>query len=113
MTWAALVKLAVKLPEVEAGTWYGTPGLLVRGKGFVRLKEDGSSVVFMLEDVDAQQFLINALPAVYFITDHYLGHAAVLARLPKLSVKEATLRLRHAWQQKAPKKLQAAVGAMK
>ena len=68
------------LPEVTEGTWYGTPGLLVRGKGFVRLKEDGQSVVFVLEDVDAQQFLINALPAVYFITDHYRGWPAVLAR---------------------------------
>ncbi len=111
MTWAALVKLGLKLPEVEVGTWYRTPALLVGGKGFVRLKEDTKSVVFMLEDVEQQQVLINALPAVYFITDHYKGWPAVLARLSKLSVKEATLRLKNGWELKAPKKLKSSRGA--
>jgi hypothetical protein len=30
--------LGRELPEVEEGTWYRTPALLVRGKGLVRLK---------------------------------------------------------------------------
>lgn len=105
MKWSQLVKLGCELPEVTEGIWYRTPSLQVRKKHFVRLKEDGVSVVFMLESVDAQQFLIKALPNVYFITPHYEGWSAVLARLSKLSVKEARLRLRHAWLQKAPKKL--------
>jgi hypothetical protein len=104
MTWAALVKLGLQLPGVEEGPWYGTPGLKVGGKGFVRLKDE-TVAVFVLEDVDAQQFLINALPRVYFITEHYRGWPAVLARLNALTVKEAKARLRHGWQQKAPPKL--------
>lgn len=105
MMWARLVNLGLELPEVTEGIWYRTPSLQVRKKHFVRLKEDGQSVVFLLENVDAQQFLLSASPKVFFITPHYEGWPAVLARLPELSVKEARLRLRHAWLQKAPKKL--------
>ena len=54
MTWKALCKLARALPEVAEDHWYGTAALKVRGKGFVRLKENGKDVVFMVEDVDEQ-----------------------------------------------------------
>lgn len=105
MTWAQLCKLGRELPEVALGSWYGTPGLLVRGKGFVRLKENARDVVFMLESVEEQEAIIDALPSIYFITDHYRGHAAVLARLSALKVAEARMRLERAWLQKAPKTL--------
>jgi hypothetical protein len=103
--WPELCKLARKLPEVTVGTWYATPGLLVAGKGFVRLKEDGTTVVFMLADLDEQDALLHAKPAVYYLTDHYKGYPAILARLGKLGVAEARTRLERAWQQKAPKRL--------
>jgi hypothetical protein len=90
---------------VEESTWYGTPSLAVRGKSFLRLKENGQDVVFMLEAVEEQEFLIEARPDVYHITDHYRGYAAVLARLRALRVPECRLRLRNAWRLKAPKAL--------
>ena len=105
MKWPELCKLARELPEVSVGTWYATPGLLVAGKGFVRLKEDGKTVVFMLADLDEQDALLHAKPSVYYITDHYKGYPAVLARLGKLGVAEARTRLERSWQQKAPKRL--------
>ncbi len=105
MKWEQLVKLGCELPEVEEGIWFRTPALKVRGKSFVRLKEDGESVVFLLESVDEQEFLIQALPELYFITDHYRGWPAVLARLAKLRVAECRHRLEQAWRLKAPRKL--------
>jgi hypothetical protein len=105
MTWAQLCKLGRVLPEVAADIWYRTPALKVRGKGFVRLKENGQDVVFLLESVDEQEFLIEAMPNVYFITDHYRGYPAVLARLEALSVAECGLRLERAYRLKAPKTL--------
>jgi hypothetical protein len=105
MTWEQLVKLGCELPEVEEGIWFRTPALEVRGKSFARLKEDGKSVVFLLESVDEQEFLIQALPELYFITDHYRGWPAVLARLSKLRVPECRRRLEQGWRLKAPKTL--------
>jgi hypothetical protein len=105
MTWEQLCKLGRELPEVTEGIWYRTPSLQVRGKSFVRLKEDGESVVFLLDDVDEQEFLTETRPEVYHITDHYRGRASVLARLVKLRVPECRFRLERAWRRKAPRKL--------
>jgi len=102
MNWEQLCKLGLELPEVAEGVWYGTPALKVRGKGFVRLKEDGRSAVFLLDDVDDQELLLADRPELYHITPHYEGYAAVLARLAKLRVSEARVRLLEAWKQKAP-----------
>ena len=107
MTWQQLCKLGRELPEVVEAIWYRTPALCVRSKCFARLKEDGKSVVFLLEDVDEQESLIETRADVYFITDHYRGYPAVLARLSALKVPEARLRLERAWRMKAPRKLVA------
>ena len=105
MTWAQLCKLGRALPEVEEGIWFRTPALKVRGKSFCRLREDGKSVVFMVESVDEQEALVEAKPAVYFLTDHYRGWPAVPAWLAKLRVPECRVRLERAWRVKAPRSL--------
>ena len=105
MKWERLCQLARELPDVTEETWYSTPALKVRGKGFVRLKEDERTVVFMLESLEQQEFLIATQPKLYFITDHYRGYATVLARLSALGVTEARSRLLEAWRAKAPKSL--------
>lgn len=111
MTWEQLAKLGRELPEVEEGIWFRTPALKVRGKSFCRLKEDGASVVFLTESVDEQEFLLRTQPELYFITDHYRGWPAVLARLRKLRVAECRRRLLEAWKLKAPKTVKAAFDA--
>lgn len=105
MNWEQLCKLGLTLPEVVEDIWYRTPALKVRGKAFVRLKEDGESVVFLLESVDEQELLIEAQPDIYFITDHYRGYPAVLARLSALRAPECRMRLERAWRVKAPRAL--------
>jgi hypothetical protein len=105
MTWEYLSRLGRELPEVVEGVWYRTPSLQVRGKSFVRLKEDGESVVFLLDSLPEQEFLMQAQPDVYYITDHYRGYKAILARLAALPVAECRDRLEEGWRIKAPKAL--------
>jgi len=105
MTWQQLCDLGGELPEVVEGMWFRTPSLEIRGKSFVRLKEDGESVVFLTDSVDEQQFLIRSRPSIYFITPHYSGYPAVLARLKTFSKSEARLRLEVAWRVRAPRTL--------
>lgn len=103
MKWAKLVELGRELPEVDVGMWYGTPSLHVRGKSFVRQKDEhGLIAVFVVDSVPKQEWLIETQPDVYFITDHYRGYAAVLARMPTLRVAEARARLAEGWRLKAP-----------
>lgn len=105
MKWEQVVKLGCALPEVALDIWFRTPALKVRGKSFCRLKEDGKDVVFILESVDEQEALCEAMPDVYYITDHYRGYPAVLARLAKLRVAECRVRLERGWRLKAPRTL--------
>src|SRR4029077_17997690 len=61
---------ALALPGVEQGLCYGTPGLRVRGKFLLRLKEDGETVAIKVP-MDARDALLEADARVFFITDHY------------------------------------------
>ncbi|HTV67929.1 MAG TPA: MmcQ/YjbR family DNA-binding protein [Rhizobiaceae bacterium] len=101
--FAKLVKAAAGLPEVEESSWFGTPSLKVRGKGFARVK-DPDTVVLMcsLED---KELLFETAPEIFFETDHYKGWPAILVRIKKISPKELKHRLAIAWRLKAPKKL--------
>jgi hypothetical protein len=105
MRWEKLCQLGRELPEVAEGLWYGTAALNVRGRFFLRLKEDGLSVVFRLESLDEQDFLTTSRPDVYYVTEHYRGYKAVLARLRPLTVSECRARLNTAWHAVAPKAL--------
>jgi hypothetical protein len=107
MKWAQVCELGRELPEVVEDIWYRTPALKVRGKSFCRVREEGDTVVFLTESVEEQEFLIQTQPNVYYITDHYRGWPAVLARLATLTVSECRLRLERAWRVKAPKALLA------
>lgn len=111
LTWNDVVALGAELPEVEEGIWFRTPALKVKGKSFVRLKEDSVTVVFILRSVEEQEELCATKPAVYYITDHYRGYPAVLARLSKLSRRECGERLEIGYRAKAPKKVLAAFEA--
>jgi hypothetical protein len=56
----------------------------------------------VLQDVEDQEALIEAFPEVFHVTEHYLGHASVLARLARLHVGQCRERLDCAWRRKAP-----------
>lgn len=99
------MELGLELPGVEQSLWYRTPSLAVGGRSFVRLAEDGHTVVFLLEVIDEKEALIAANPDLYYTTDHYRKSAAILARLPRLRVGEARERLEEAWRRRAPKGL--------
>ena len=94
---------AAHLPEVEESTWYGTPSLKVRGKGFARVKDADTLVV--LCPVEEKEMLMEVDPKVYFETDHYKGWPAVLVRLKAISAAQLRHRLEQAWRLKAPKRL--------
>ena len=104
MTYADVVAIALKLPGVEEGTSYGTPALKVRGKLFVRLKEDGETIVLRTDDVE-RAFLTRAHPKIFHITDHYRDYPWVLVRLKAVRRPMLKELIEGAWQRVAPKSL--------
>lgn len=104
VTFDTVRRLATALPEVEEGTQYGTPAFLVRKKSFTRLKEDGETLV-VLVNLFERQYLMDAFPDVFFVTDHYRDYPAMLVRLSAVTEDQLRERLEAAWRQKAPKRL--------
>ncbi len=81
-------KIGLALPGVEESTAYGSPALKVRGKLLAcvpihRSAEPGSLAVRVGFDDRAE--LLAAAPDVYYVTDHYLNHNAVLVRLSRVT----------------------------
>lgn len=62
--------MALAFPNVEEGTSYGTPALKVKGKLFVRLREDPDSLVIKMP-FEQREELMAGDPETYYITDHY------------------------------------------
>jgi hypothetical protein len=83
VTYDDVRKLALKLPNVEEGTSYGTPALKVKKKLFVRLREEGDVIVLKMP-FDQREAMMAEDPEKFFITDHYLNYEWVLVRLTKI-----------------------------
>jgi hypothetical protein len=103
--FARLVRLVEMrgLAEVEQSTSYGTPALKVAGDTFVRLL--GANVAVLQCPVDQKVLLMEISPEIFYETDHYVGHDAVLVRLDQISDEELALKLEDAWTFKAPSRL--------
>lgn len=111
MKWDEFVAIACELPEVEKSVSYGRPAIKVRGKFMAGFNTKEKAFVLRLASVEEQDFLIEMAPHLYYITDHYKGYPAILARPAKMTKKEARGRLEQAWRLQAPKALQKKYGA--
>jgi hypothetical protein len=107
VTFDTLRKLARQLPEAEESRSYGTPALKVRGKLFVRLKEDGETIVLRTDAFEREHLLRDA-PQTFFITDHYRDYPYVLVRLAAVTERAMRELLEDAWRRVAPRRLVAA-----
>jgi hypothetical protein len=96
-TFETVRKIALSLENVEEGTSYGTAAFKVRGALFLRLKEDGKSLV-VRADFEQRDALIAEDPGTYYITDHYLKYEWVLVRLSHLHADALRDLIRMAWR---------------
>ena len=110
-TWDDVVAIGERFPGVEAGTWWGTPGLLVKpagkakAKGFCRLRSDPDALVIRVADLDDREALLQGDPDVYFTTPHYERSPHVLVRLDIIDHDELAGLIEDAWRLTAPPSL--------
>jgi hypothetical protein len=113
-SWYDVVTIGERLPGVESGSWWGTPGLLVKakgkakGKGFCRLRTDPDALVIKVADLDDREALLRGDPETYFTTPHYEGSAHVLVRLEAIDDQDLAALIEDAWRLTAPRELVAA-----
>lgn len=85
----AVRRIAHTLDGVEDGTSYGTAALKVRSDLFIRLREDGDTLVLRCP-IEQRDALIAEDPDTFSLTDHYVNYPWVLARMS--SIHPANLR---------------------
>jgi len=104
-TWKDVTTIGLALPKTEVSTWYGTPGMKVAGKGFMRLRTEAEGGLVVLCDHDKKQLLLACGDPAFFTTPHYDGYPAILVNLKK--VKRWVLKelIVESWRRKAPLKL--------
>jgi hypothetical protein len=90
-------RIALALDNVEEGTSYGTPAFKVDGELFVRMHQDGESLVART-DFEQREELMAADPETYYITDHYLNYEWILIRLSRVHPDALRDLIRMAWR---------------
>jgi hypothetical protein len=106
----AVRQIALALPEVEEDSSYGTPAFRVRRKLFVRLREDGESIV-VKTDYDEREALMEADPEAFYITDHYVGYPMLVVRLTRVARDDLESVIEDSYRRVAPKRLLAQLDA--
>jgi hypothetical protein len=101
ITFETVREMGLALPDVEAGTTYGSPALKVGGRMFAclaihRSAEPGSLVIWV--DPDQRGELIAAEPETYYLTDHYVNYPVMLVRLARVHPNALRDLLSAAWR---------------
>src|SRR6204780_5013560 len=89
-------RIALALDNVEEGTSYGTPAFKVGGELFVRMHQDGESLV-VRTDFEQREELMASDPETYYITDHYLNYEWVLVSLSRVQPDALRDLMGRAW----------------
>lgn len=104
LTFETVRQIAVTLPGAQECTSYGTPAFKVAGKLFVRLHQDGESLVLQLDAVERTRRM-EADPDTFYITDHYTDTPWMLVRLATVKQKDLKALLTESWRRAAPSRL--------
>ena len=102
--WEGVRRLVLAFPRVDEGTSYGTPAFRAAKKLFVRLREDGETLVVKVPEELRDALLDADGERVFFTTDHYRGYAMVLVALPRVHEGDLRQVLEEGWRELAPKR---------
>jgi hypothetical protein len=107
MNFEVVRDIAKALPDVEESSLHGAPSLKVSGRlltcpALHRSAESDSLVVRIGFEQRAE--LLAADPSIYYVTDHYVNHPAVLVRLGQIDRDSIRDLLGLAWRFVSSKK---------
>lgn len=97
-------QLALALPgSSEKPSYGGRPSWRAGPKMFCWVREAPEALVLWVESVEDAAMLIETSPEHLFTTDHYDGHAMILARLETIELDEAAELITESWRLRASK----------
>ena len=107
MNFEVVRDIAKALPDVEESSLHGAPSLKVSGRLLTCPALHGSaesdSLVVRI-GFEQRAELLAADPSIYYVTDHYINHPAVLVRLGQIDRDSLRDLLGLAWRFVSSKK---------
>lgn len=100
--WGDVVRIGCALPEVEESTWYRTPALKVRRKGFARLRAESDGLLVLMCPMEEKEALLASGDPAYSTTPHYDGHGSILVDLGRVDPGQLAELVEQAWRRRAP-----------
>ena len=85
--------------------WYGTLGVKVAGKGFLRYRTESDGGLVVLCDHDKKAALLASGNPAYYTTPHYDGYGSILVNLAKVKRADLIELITESWRRKAPLRL--------
>ena len=101
ISFDAVRRMAVALPEVEEGTMHGSPAFKVRGKllacAAIHKSAEPDTLAVRIPFV-LRADLMESDPDSYYLTDHYVNYPVVLVRLSRIDVEQLRELLGASWR---------------
>jgi hypothetical protein len=102
LTFDDVREIALSMPEVEETTAYGMPAFKAGKTRFVGRPVERSGVepntLGVRVSVEERDGLIASRPDIYYLTEHYAAHPAVLVRLSNIRRNQLRELLGTAWR---------------
>lgn len=97
----AVRRVVLALPEVEEGTIHGAPAFRVRGKllacAAIHKSAERDTLAVRIP-FDLRAAALKSDPDIYYLTDHYVNHPVVLARMSRINVEGLRELLGVSWR---------------
>ena len=103
LTFEQARRIALALPTVTEGSYYGRPAFFRDGAFFLGYRKDIEALVVKIS-FDDRDLLMRAKPETFFITDHYLNYPSMLVRLATVRAGEARQVIENSWEGAQPPK---------
>jgi hypothetical protein len=101
MPFETVRAMGTALPDVCAGTAYGSPAIKLRGTLLACMATHRSSephTLIVSVDFLTRDLLIAKNPAIYYVKPHYLSYPSVLVRLARIGPSELKEVLEMGWR---------------
>jgi hypothetical protein len=85
LTRADAWKIALSLPDAEERPWFNKPCAFIHDRFLTRVHDKEDAVVLQVGSMEMRDMMLEAEPALFYITDHYRNFPFVLARLKALT----------------------------
>ncbi len=80
-------KIALAIPGATEVLWFRKPAVFLHGQFLTKVHDKEEAMTLRVSSMEMRDLMLEAEPALFYITDHYRNFPFILARLTALTPK--------------------------